>query len=323
MKLNPCKICGNRNTERLNRSESKRYAPGEYFHLYRCNHCSGAYIYPTLGFAELQNYYPPDYRPHDPKQTKTGFMRKIFMNPLRQFVYGCIPNRGAGKINAVRKLLSWIFDRLSYRSLPWPKSEGTLLDVGCGSGAYLATVRNLGWTVSGVESNPTAARYANRRLGVAVEAGDFEKTAFAEKHFDAITMWHSLEHFSDPGTIVKKARRLLKDNGVLMIGLPNFASLDRKLFKESWNGLEIPLHTCHFTPQSIQYLLRDSGFKHIKITHTARPTDMMKSLVNLLEDRYRIKSNKLTAAILYLIAFPMSLCFSIAGRSSIIKVSAH
>jgi len=322
MKPNFCKICGDLNTELLIRSESKRYAPGEYFNLYRCGNCSGTYIYPTLEYTELQNYYPSDYQPHRPNHSKTVLIRKFVMDSLRQFVYGCKPNSGERKVNAGRKFLSGIFDRLAYRSLPWPKSEGTLLDVGCGSGSYLAIAKNMGWTVFGIESNMNAARHASRQLGLAVETGDFEGAALPEKHFDVITMWHSLEHFPDPGKIIRKVRLLLKDNGVLMVGLPNFSSLDQRLFKESWNGLEIPLHACHFTPESIQCLLIESGFKIIKIVHTTRPTDMMKSLANLLEDRYRYKSNKFLLSILFFISIPISLYFSIIRRSSIIKIFA-
>jgi 2-polyprenyl-3-methyl-5-hydroxy-6-metoxy-1,4-benzoquinol methylase len=322
MTLNCCKICGDFNVELLFRSEGKRYAPGEYFHLYRCENCSGVYIYPTMEFAELQRYYPSDYQPHDPNQPKSVHIRQFGMDSLRQFVYGCKPNSGARKVIYGRKFLSGIFDRLTYRSLPWPKCQGTLLDIGCGSGVYLATVKSLGWNGIGIESNLRAARYANRHLGLAVEAGDFEGAAFPEKHFDAITMWHSLEHFSDPKKIIRKVRLLLKDDGVLMIGLPNFSSLDQRFFRESWNGLEIPLHVCHFTPESIQYLLKECGFKSIKVVHTTRPTDMMKSLVNFFKDRYRYKSNRFLTAFLFLISMPISLCFSIIRRSSIIKVFA-
>lgn len=322
MKQNCCKICGHLDAQFLFRAESKRYAPGEYFHLYRCKKCSGICINPHLDFTTIQKYYPQGYEPHDSNRTKTVYTRELIMKPLRQYVYGCRPNPGAKNINAARKLLSEIFDRLSYRSFPWPKGDGKLLDIGCGNGAYMAMIKELGWSGYGIESNFTAARHANKTLGLEVQTGDFEKVAYPEKHFDTITMWHSLEHFPDPKKIIRKVRKLLKDDGVLMIGLPNFSSLDRKLFKESWNGLEIPLHACHFTPGSIQYLLKETGFEVRKILHTMRPTDMMKSFINFLGDRYRFKSNKYLVMLLFVISIPMSICFSICRRSSIIKVFA-
>ena len=244
------------------------------------------------------------------------------MKRLRYYVYGFRGNPDFQITQSAKKLFSAMFDRLSYRSFPWPRGNRRLLDIGCGDGAYLMKVSEIGWRGYGVESNPTAARHANKIRGIEVQAGDFETVAYPEKRFDAITMWHSLEHFPNPNKIIRKVRNLLKDDGVLMIGLPNFSSLDRKLFMESWNGLEIPLHAFHFTPGSIHYLLKESGFEVRKIIHTTRPTDMMKSLINFLEDRYRIKSNQYLAMLLLGISIPISIFFAICSRASIIKVFA-
>jgi 2-polyprenyl-3-methyl-5-hydroxy-6-metoxy-1,4-benzoquinol methylase len=322
MNQNPCKICGHPDTEFLLRAESKRYSPGEYFDLCRCKKCNSVCTNPHLKFTAIQKYYPEDYEPHEPIRTKTVHSRELIMKLLRNYIYGFRTNPGAKRANAVRRLLSWAFDRLSYRSYPWPRGDGKLLDIGCGNGAYLATVKELGWEGYGIESDFAAARNASKTLGLEVQTGDFESVAYPEKHFDAITMWHSLEHFPDPKKIIRKVRKLLKDEGLLMIGLPNFSSLDQKLFKESWNGLEIPLHAYHFTPRSIQYLLEETGFEITKILHTTRPTDMMKSFVNLLLDRYRFESNKYLMMILFVISIPISIFFSICRRSSIIKVFA-
>ena len=244
------------------------------------------------------------------------------MKSLRHYVYGCQPGSGAQNFSVAQYILSAIFDRLTYRSFPRPGGGRKLLDVGCGSGAYLAMARELGWRTYGVESNPAAAQYALKTLDLEVQTGDFGEASYPEKHFDVITMWHSLEHFSDPLQIIRKVRALLKDDGMLMIGVPNFASLDRNLFRESWNGLEIPLHAWHFTPASLQYLLKESGFEKIKILHTTRPTDMAKSFNCFLEDRYRLKPFKLLSMCLLLLSIPASMCFSMCRRSSIIKVYA-
>ena len=317
-----CKICGHLDLEFLFRAESKRYAAGEYFHLYQCKKCSGVCIIPHLEFTANQKYYPQGYPPHDPNRTHTAKIRELIMKRLRDYVYGSRGNPDFKNTQSDKKLFSAMFDRLSYRSFPWPRGNRRLLDIGCGNGAYLMKVHELGWRGYGIESNFTAALHANKVWGIEVQAGDFETVAYPEKHFDAITMWHSLEHFPNPNKIIRKARKLLKDDGVLMIGLPNFSSLDRKLFRESWNGLEIPLHAFHFTPDSIHYLLEESGFEVRKILHTTRPTDMMKSIINLLEDRYRIKSNQYLAMLLLAISIPISILFAICSRASIIKVFA-
>jgi 2-polyprenyl-3-methyl-5-hydroxy-6-metoxy-1,4-benzoquinol methylase len=323
MQPNSCKICGHSDTEFLLKLESKRYAPGEYFHLYQCKKCGGVFIFPHLEFLAIQKYYPVSYEPHDPKRTKPSNARESITKHLRKYIYGPRTNPVAIKINAIRKLFSGILDRLTYRSFPRPIDDGRLLDIGCGNGSYLALVKELGWSGYGIEPNIAAARHASKPLGLEVRRGNFETISYPEKHFDVITMWHSLEHFSNPQKIMAKVRKLLKDDGMLMIGIPNFSSLDRKLFKESWNGLEIPLHAWHFTPNSIQYLLKESGFEVIKILHTTRPADMAKSLIYFLEDRYRFKSAKYLAILLFVMSIPISICFSLCRRSSIIKVYAN
>ncbi|UCD31125.1 MAG: class I SAM-dependent methyltransferase [Desulfobacterales bacterium] len=322
MQPKSCKICGHPVSEFLFKAESKRYAPGEYFDLYRCHRCSGICIKPFLEFSDAQKYYPLSYAPHDPKQTKSNNIREAITRHLRKYVYGSRINQRATDINTIRRLFSGILQRLTYRSFPWPIVDGKLLDIGCGNGTYLAAVEELGWHGFGCESNSSAAQYATKSLGLEVQAEDFEAVVYPEKHFDVITMWHSLEHFSDPKKIIGKVRKLLKDDGVLMIGIPNFYSFDRKLFKESWNGLEIPLHAWHFTPASIRYLLKNNGFKKIIIHNTTRPTDMAKSLNYLLEDRYRLKPHKTLSMCLFLLSIPVSMCFSMCRRSSIIKVYA-
>ena len=322
MKPNSCRICGYSVAEFLFKVESKRYAPGEYFDLHRCGKCSGIYIRPLLEFSDLKKYYPVSYKPHDPKRTKPCNARESIAKPLRKYIYGRRFNPRGTKINTIRKLLSWMLDKVTYRSFPFPKGEGKLLDIGCGNGTYLAAVKELGWRGFGVESNRSSARYANKSMGLEVQAEDFEVVVYPEKYFDVITMWHSLEHFSDPKKIIGKVRKLLKDDGILMIGIPNFSSLDRKLFKESWNGLEIPLHAWHYTPGSLHYLLQDSGFEIRRIIHTARPSDIMKSFIYFMEDNFRFKPPKWLVMLLFVIAIPITVFFTICRRSSIIKVFA-
>jgi hypothetical protein len=141
MKQNCCKICGHDEVEFLLRADSKRYAPGEYFHLYQCKKCSGVCIIPHLEFTIIQKYYPEGYAPHDPKRTKPRNTRESITKLLRQYIYGRRSNPVSQNISAVRKLLSEILDRLTYRSFPWPKGDGKLLDIGCGNGTYLTAVK--------------------------------------------------------------------------------------------------------------------------------------------------------------------------------------
>ena len=74
--------------------------------------------------------------------------------------------------------------------------------------------------------------------------------------------------------------------------------------------------------QVIRNFKQGTGFEEIKILHTTRPSDMAKSFIYFLKDRYRLKPTKYLFTILFLISIPISVCFSMLRRSSIIKVFA-
>ena len=64
--------------------------------------------------------------------------------------------------------------------------------------------------------------------------------------FDAVTFWHVLEHLENPGEALVAAGRLLKSNGWLVVAVPDYASLQAKLFGKYWFHLDLPRHLHHF-----------------------------------------------------------------------------
>jgi predicted SAM-dependent methyltransferase len=157
---------------------------------------------------------------------------------------------------------------------------------------------------------------------VRIESGSFEEFTYPKESFDVITMWHSLEHFTDPRHIIEKAKALLKPGGALMLGLPNHSSLDRRFFEDCWNGYEIPLHLYHFSPKSIETMLRRAGFECQSIVHTIRPLDAVKSMHAFFEKQFHLQTKGLTKIFLFLPAFFLSFISAVLKQSSIIKVSA-
>lgn len=138
-----------------------------------------------------------------------------------------------------------------------------LLDVGCGVGAYLEQMAPLGWEPWGVELSPDAAAAAARRLGGPAErifAGRVEDARFDDESFDLVTMSHVLEHLGDPAAILARIRRWLLPGAVLRIWVPNVASLEARVFRRLWLGLQVPRHLWHFTPQSLTALVGHAGF---------------------------------------------------------------
>jgi SAM-dependent methyltransferase len=130
-------------------------------------------------------------------------------------------NTGRGAVattyRAVRRLTVRLRLRLVTRHAP--RSRGRLLDVGCGTGEFLAHARDRGWNVVGVEPSPRAAADAERH-GLAVRRVA-SLAEVADGRFDAITLWHALEHMHDPGCQLAEVRRLLTPGGCVVVAVPN------------------------------------------------------------------------------------------------------
>jgi SAM-dependent methyltransferase len=105
------------------------------------------------------------------------------------------------------------------------RAPGRLLDVGCGTGLFLAVARRRGWRVSGVDGSVEATRHARERFGLDVETGDFAARTDRGERFDAITMWDIVEHAREPVRLLASARRALAPGGVVGLSTPNQHSI--------------------------------------------------------------------------------------------------
>jgi len=186
----------------------------------------------------------------------------------------------------------------------------------------LQLLKEIGWEVQGIEQGENAATIG-KEANIDIKCSSFEKTKYPENAFDVVTMWHVLEHFIDPKNVLVKVKKILKDEGLLVIGIPNYNSLDRKLFKGNWNGFEIPLHLQHFTPYSIKKLLEIVGFECRKIVYTIRPSDMAKSIQNIIASYLNIKNSLPVDKLTLLLSIPLTCIFSVLKKSSIIIVHAE
>jgi 2-polyprenyl-3-methyl-5-hydroxy-6-metoxy-1,4-benzoquinol methylase len=140
-----------------------------------------------------------------------------------------------------------------------PASQvGSLLDVGCGNGDFIARMKAFGWNVSGVEPDPVAATRA-RSLGVQVFAGTIADVPTANR-YDVITLSHVIEHVADPITLLREcATRLRPKTGILVLTTPNIKSLGHRWFRSYWRGLEMPRHLVLFSPASLSHFVARSG----------------------------------------------------------------
>jgi len=164
----------------------------------------------------------------------------------------------------MRRLMLWP-DKLlrEFRGrhiLPW-RGEGKVLDVGCGSGGNLKNLRDQGWDVYGIEISELAATHARNLVGGQIHTGTLETAPFGHEMFDMIFMSHSLEHLYSPLDALQRVHALLKDDGLLVVSVPNMNSLEAKLFGRWWFEWDPPRHLYHFGKRSLTALFERTGFK--------------------------------------------------------------
>jgi 2-polyprenyl-3-methyl-5-hydroxy-6-metoxy-1,4-benzoquinol methylase len=157
-----------------------------------------------------------------------------------------------------RSLTEKLYAALRRVNLRWKKKlvtrfhqSGALLDVGCGTGEFLAYMREAGWRVSGIERDAVAAEWGRSRLQLPIQTGSVDDLHDERTRFDVITMWHVLEHVYDPRAALHLLAKLLHDDGVLILAVPNIAGLDAKLYREHWIALDAPRHVNHFSPATL------------------------------------------------------------------------
>jgi len=146
-------------------------------------------------------------------------------------------------------------------------SAGRLLDIGCGKGNFLNVARQDGWSVCGIEPTKRSAEYARNEHGIEVIETGLHESNIAADSYDVVTMWHVLEHLSDPRSALNEVRRVLVKGGILIIAVPNIASMQANFGGGTWFHLDPPRHVIHFSPEFIYSLLSQSGFQVEKVHH--------------------------------------------------------
>ena len=100
-----------------------------------------------------------------------------------------------------------------------------------------------------------------RSQGLEIVCGSVDDLLRQGRAFEAITMYHSLEHMPDPRRTLESVAKLLTPGGELLIVVPNFNSFERKMYGSRWPWLDVPIHLYHFGPASLARLVEQAGLK--------------------------------------------------------------
>ena len=156
------------------------------------------------------------------------------------------------------------------------------LDIGAGTGHFINATSNAGFNSLGLEPDEDA-----RSLAVKLHNANIKplEHLFDLEHnsMDVITMWHVLEHVYNLKNDLKQITSVLKDDGVMVVAVPNMRSYDAKKYKQYWAAYDLPIHLYHFQPNDIKNLFEQYGMEIDKIL----PMKYDSFYVSMLSEKYK------------------------------------
>lgn len=202
-------------------------------HLVKCKKCSFVFSQKIPSDEELQTYYK---------------------------------NYGSGQHDSISPITIKRYHELLDQFEPY-RSSGNMLDVGCGSGHFLATAKERGWTVYGTEY-PESLCEVCRRRGINIQRGPLKTANYGGMAFDVITSFEVIEHIYTPKEELAKFFELLRPGGMVYCTTPNFNAIQRFQLGPEFNILAYPEHLSYYTKDTLRRVFKNAGFSCLKMEST-------------------------------------------------------
>jgi len=229
--LDRCPLCDAADLPELYIAQDPHYGIAGSYHVARCKRCALVFLNPMDSDEELTALYPEDYYAHRDDREVPRWKQ--------------LTKQLLGYWNGTKEP---IFDK-----------PGRFLDIGCGSGSFVARMARHGWESFGIDVNKTAAELG-RSKGLKIIHGSLREATLSAGYFDYIRASHCLEHVSCPHETLDEIFRLLKPDGTLLIAVPNIGSLNARLFRKYWWHLCAPVHTFSYSVETLTRMLDQHGF---------------------------------------------------------------
>ena len=264
-----CPIC--KDTQINETFSAKDYTvSGEVFSVVECKNCRLLF---TQNVAEQNNigryYASENYISHS--DTQAGLINKLYHSIRKKTL--------KSKKDLIEKETG--------------KSNGNILDIGCGTGAFLNIMKTNGWTITGLEPDEAASTKAKSLYGIDTQPSHHIFN-LPGTSFDAITMWHVLEHVHQLHEYIEQLRNMLADKGKIFIAVPNYTSYDAQYYGQYWAAYDVPRHLYHFSPASMKNLVEQHGL----IIKNIKPMWFDSFYVSMLSEQYKNNKGNLIKAFL-------------------------
>ena len=254
-----CPFCESENTQSYLKLKDY-FLTQEGFEIIECDNCKLLFTTPRPDNSVIGNYYKSeDYLSHN--EHKKGIVPWIY--------------------NRVKK----VNIRNKYKIACGDRIKPHILDFGCGVGDFLHYAQQKGCEISGCDMSEDARKFASAKLGKTIVTPE-EIFALPHSAFDVITMWHVLEHIDNLKIQTEQLYRLLKNNGRLVIAVPNYKSYDAQYYKDKWAAYDVPRHLNHFHKESLQNVFKDK-FE----LETIHPMKWDAFYISMMSEKYIGKGN--------------------------------
>lgn len=284
-----CPLCSSDNTG-LHLRIIDHFLSKESFKLFKCGNCGFVFTQDHPEENNIGRYYESDdYISHN---DSTGG----FSNRLYRFSRRIMLKKKRGLVKKITGL-----------------KTGNLLDIGSGTGYFIAEMKKAGWSVKGIEINAKAREFSVSHFGLEIIPPE-QMSSLPSGNFDCITLWHVLEHFHDPFSYASEILRLLKPGGICVTALPNCSSFDAIHYREFWAAYDVPRHLWHFTPATFRVFAEKTGFNLIGIRNL--PLDVF--YISTLSEKYKKNKFAFISGIINALWFSTLSFFRKTGSSSII-----
>lgn len=252
-----CPLCGSAHIKKEFDIKDHSHS-GELFELTSCNDCGFVFTDKVPSEDEIGPYYKSDdYISHS--DTQKGLTYKLYHMARKRML----------------KKKERLISRLS--------AGKRLLDVGAGTGYFPNQMKSAGFDVVGVEVDDDTRKYASEKFDLNLHPSVDAVIEAGEKEFDFISLWHVLEHLYGKKDYMAKFSSLLKEDGHLVIAVPNSDSYDARKYKDKWAAYDVPIHLWHFTPKSMKELAKRTGFEVVKMKQL--PFDPF--YISILSEKYK------------------------------------